>query len=350
MMTAPSQISPPTGADAGGLASSPRPAGDDDPPRRLFSASLLLRITGVGCLVWLFATFDYRAVWRLWMSLDLTSVVVVVLLAVVCTLIKFWRWHGLLGLSGCRAPVGFNFGLYNLGLFWGLVSPGRLGEFVKCHRLKRDLGLPYMTGVALILFDRLFDVFALGLGLVLGGVVLFGRPGYVYLTLALVLVVLMLARLFLSRLVRGIGWLASRLGRDLGTEAVERMVHRVISVRGLGLLALTLAGLALMIYQAWFLAGRAYGLELGVWQMLFLASALYVSALLPLSICGLGTNEVASLLLVKQLMPQFYQPEKLIAFSLSLTLLNVLPSIVWSGAMVLIFRRAAAKGPRGQGG
>lgn len=305
--------------------------GENSQSRRGSAWAWLPRLVGLACLVYLFSTFDYASIWRLAAGMDAVVWAAAAAAAVAVVGLKFARWHWLLSQSGHRLPPAASLAVYLRGLFWGLVSPARLGEFVKCQALRRHCGQPYSHSAALVVFDRLYDLYSLGGALLVGLALATGRWTLALLLAATLAGGLLLARPLLALLLHKGLALASRWRPGVDGRALERLVATGLPPASWAPVALTLGCLALFVAQGCYLAGQGYGLGFSAWQMLFIVGALNLSGLLPLSIFGLGTNEAVLLVLAAELMPAWYQPEKLIAFSLSLSLLNLLPALVVSG-------------------
>ena len=70
--------------------------------------------------------------------------------------VKAMRWRLLLQAQGVEYPLGKCIEVYSIGIFWGIVTPGRLGDFVKVLYLKRH-GLNVLHGLFSVVGDRLFD-------------------------------------------------------------------------------------------------------------------------------------------------------------------------------------------------
>jgi hypothetical protein len=63
-----------------------------------------------------------------------------------------------------------------------------------------------------------------------------------------------------------------------------------------------------------------------------------LSSAVPVSYMGFGINEVILLAVTQQWLSQAYQPEVVIAFSLSLNTLLILPSLLVSGSSIIIMQ------------
>ncbi len=81
--------------------------------------------------------------------------------AIVLSLIGYWgrsyRWTALLARSGVRLPAGRSYCITLVGICYGLVTPGRVGEFARTLHLQ----LPQSQTLPSVVWDRLMDVLLL---------------------------------------------------------------------------------------------------------------------------------------------------------------------------------------------
>ena len=295
-------------------------------------AKNILRLTGLACLCWLLYRFDYRAVVGAWREISWGVGLAFIGLMPVVIACKFFRWHILLGLAGYRPSPLQSLFIYNQGNFWGLVSPGKLGEFVRCTRLKDELGCPLLRGAGLIVLDRLFDLFSLAGCFILGfSAIMWGAGAGIFLAALFLAAAASLGGFMLPR---AADWLAGRTGKD--AKEAKRLFAKVKGGAGLAAAALSLSAMAVMIARAWILADYGYGLSLSGLETAFIIAAFNLSMLLPLSIWGLGTNEALLVFLAAAFWHGGQEPARLVAFSLSFTLLAYLPAVALGGVLYLI--------------
>jgi glycosyltransferase 2 family protein len=302
-----------------------------------------LRLLGGLCLLWLFWNFDMRAVALDWLSLGVPLISGALLLSVGVFFLKFARWTLFLRCSGIQLPFGRGLAVFSSGLFWGLVSPGRLGEFSRCAALKRTAGIPMERTAALIVSDRLFDLAVIAGAFLVALCFVSGNGAAVGLVLSLFSAGAFLLRRPISRLFRAC---LDRIGMSLGLGNGFLIFRETWScsfsrggVPGFGL---SVASVAVLVLQGYLIAASGCGLAVSPMQSLLVVTAMSLGSLLPLSICGFGTNDVMVLGLVLYMMPELYRPESWIAFSLSLTVLNFLTSVILSGAIAILPRLAGA--------
>lgn len=263
---------------------------------------------------------------------------------------KTARWNDLqraVGLPG--SSFGRSYLAYFTGLYAGLVTPGRVGEFVRVKFLT-DQGAPFGVAMATVLWDRILDV----LGLFLLGVLalwpLAGEFRGLYLGSLATLALGMLFAVILVRQGPGAaGGLRARVG-----ERLRRFgpVGRLVSAGGGGLLsasrrlrpgvlarggALTVAGWLIYYLQA-LLVARALSIPLGVLPLVVSVTAAAVAAFLPVSISGLGTRDAVLVLLFSRLGRPASEAVALSTLILALLVANALLGLAASQLLAIVTR------------
>jgi glycosyltransferase 2 family protein len=215
--------------------------------------------------------------------------------------LKAVRWRELLRSHQIHYPLAAATLSYFGSIFIGLLTPGRLGEFVKVFHVNHDCGVPVRRAFSSVLVDRLFDLVAL---LLFGGAALFSTAhatGSFLTFLYSTLILLLPAPVFLnSRLFSELGRLAGRsgaIGRKLFAPEswlVELRTYVLELPPQTILLAVLFTALAYALFfgQCYLLA-LALHLNITFLQACFAVSLGSLVTLLPLSISGLGTREAA---------------------------------------------------------
>jgi glycosyltransferase 2 family protein len=205
-------------------------------------------------------------------------------------LLQAVRWRGIvnLGRPSRRRYVGYVFA----GLACNNVLPGRIGDFLRARWLAQDGQLPYGRGLASVALDRIFDVVAL---------VFF----------ACVSATLVVSEVWLLRVAIGAGVLLAAFvivralatrytsARDRGRRhrsVVRRIVRDTLEglAEPLGWRRITKAiALSVAAWLMWALAAMlvatSVGVELGVWDALFVTAIVNLGAAIPSSPGFVGT-------------------------------------------------------------
>ncbi len=140
---------------------------------RVPSLSGFIKIIGILLFAWLLLAIDREALVQNLRSVDVGLFAVSLLILVFADFLKAARWHLLVRAAGSMESLAHDWKVYNVGIFLGLITPGKLGEFGRATYLKKT-GVPTGTAVASVLVDRVFDVAVVALFSLVALQVLFG--------------------------------------------------------------------------------------------------------------------------------------------------------------------------------
>lgn len=207
---------------------------------------------------------------------------------------KALRWLFLLRALDIRQSLAESIAVYSDAVFWGTITPGRLGEFKRIFYLTNERHLSIYRSTVLCLLDRGLDLISV-LALVfavsafapslLGDVV----PRWPFLALLGAGITGLALRRPIVRLLRRAAsrWIAAK---PLLEEATQDLL--VLSDRRLTLLiALSVASFAQYVLMVWVLSfGLPFSLELHV--IALCVGLTMLAGLLPISYFNLGPREV----------------------------------------------------------
>ncbi len=290
-----------------------------------------LRLLGVLLLVALVPLFkiDLAQTARIVARADVLDVTLAVALFLPFLASKAWRWQVILRDLRISISFGEAMKLYALGLGAGMVTPGQVGDAVKAAYF-RERGLA--RALVSIVLDRLWDILILLL-LTGSGALLFWRQlQSEWLALAALLVGT-LAVLGITASPRAQAWLLALLQRLRGSSA-DRVSYEPIRLSPAQILyQFTLTVLATgVVYLRCYLLTVAVGVHLALIPFVATMSLATVAALLPVSVSGLGTRDIA-LQMVAPIIG--ITPEQALGVSVLLLFLNVVNGLV--GLAVWLF-------------
>ncbi len=269
----------------------------------MFKRSNLPRLVGLGLFVVIIWRLDSRRTVEVLADASLSILAIAFLLNLPQVALKALRWRWMLKAQGISYGVVPSSLAYFGSIFIGLLTPGRLGEFIKAVHVNRDCGIPSGRAFSSVLADRLFDLYAL---MIVGGAALISLgladKDSTALAIAVPAVALVLPMVLLLNSTT-FGWTQTvgnrfgKLGRKLlGPEGW------VVELRdGLKQLTLPWATLAVALtvlaytvfYMQAYLLALAMGLDIGVVQVSYAVALGSLITLIPISISGLGTREAA---------------------------------------------------------
>lgn len=278
------------------------------PPRALPRWRRLLPLLGLFVLGWVLWRMDLPAMGR---ALGKVSVATIVLAsASFCAnlLLKAYRWQRLLAAQGILIPLRVALAAFLSGQFYGQVTLGRAGEFLRVEALlERQVSMG--AALASCVFDRLLDLFVvLAAGSVLSALVLGDRRvallALVVMVAGAVAVGVVLLSVGAPAALTGSENLAQRLLGQLGARpGLAAKLAKTVRDLAVGMRPM-LRPLTLLEASAWSAVAwvgyfaalwqLAEGLGLGVSRVLLTATASFaaLSALLPVTVSGLGAREL----------------------------------------------------------
>jgi glycosyltransferase 2 family protein len=255
-------------------------------------------IGGVIFVIILFKV-NLKNVFTLLSSASFPLLAVAVALTVVFVVLKALRWQYLLAMQGVDYETKECMLAYLGSMYVGLVTPGRLGDFIKVIYLKTDKGLTFGSGFASVLADRLFDLFMLismafsgALALALGRNMLIVILCWILLFGGFLLVVF--HERFGKRIVGALFRIFTPKGRDVRLndqfEDFYSGIEKFKSIRMTIPFLLTIL-IYLLLYVQCYLIARALHIDITFLNIAFCISAANLVSLLPISISGIGTRD-----------------------------------------------------------
>ncbi len=262
-------------------------------------------ILGFLIIVWLLWHLDFRETLHIFKTIQLDFLVGGLLFTVAELAFKAWKLQKVVNIL---TPISFfeAMKIYLIGLPYGAVTPGKVGDVVKLYTLRQKTNLPRTDCVALGLVERLLEMIAL---VGLAGVGVFVLLGHlsekqfysllIAVVLLFVLMFLMLNQKLVRFLLRPIFYLVVPEDKQHKPRAlfyefyggIEKMTKDKWTM-SVGLFFCILGWLASSF--------RTYLFALGVgifvmnwYQCLFLIPLVTVVELIPISLLGIGTRDLA---------------------------------------------------------
>jgi uncharacterized protein (TIRG00374 family) len=252
----------------------------------------------LGFLIW---KLDAAASFAAIRNTQPSFLIAAILLNVPQIFLKALRWRFLMLAQGIEYGISSSALAYFGSIFIGLLTPGRLGEFVKTIHVSRDCGIPSARAFSSVLVDRLFDLYAL---LLFGAAALFSTTQKQNATLLFVEAAILLVVPLLAILHRGtferlqaLAAKAGKFGVKLFGEGswLQELRAYLITLRWshiLIALVFTASAYALFFSQCYLLA-LGMNLRVSILTICFAVSLGSLVTLIPISISGLGTREAA---------------------------------------------------------
>jgi uncharacterized protein (TIRG00374 family) len=256
-----------------------------------------LPLIGLIVLAWVLSRLDLHAIGAAIGRISLAALLASAAFFSFNLWLKVLRWQRLLAAQGIVLAHRVALAAFMSAQFYAQITVGRVGEFVRIEALI-ERGVKPASALSSCVFDRLLDVFlVLFAGSVLGAFVL----GHMRVAVAAALALVALAAAATGFLIV-LGRRPAAVGGERPSTLARRIrgaLHDLASGMLPMLRVATLLEAALWTVGAWTgyfaaLFALADGLGLSVSRLLLTATASFaaLSALLPVSVSGLGAREL----------------------------------------------------------
>jgi glycosyltransferase 2 family protein len=258
-----------------------------------------LRIAGLILLALLLWKVDSSQVFTAIRRTSPSFLICAILLNIPQIFIKSLRWRFLMLAQGIQYSTKNAALSYFGSIFIGLLTPGRLGEFVKTIHVSHDCGIPAPRAFPSVLVDRLFDLYAL---LLFGSTALLAgsqqkNKALLFAESALLLIVpliVILHRVTFQK-IQAWGMRAGRFGKKFFGEGswLQELRNFLLTLRWNHIAVasvLTTIAYAIFFGQCYLLA-IGLGMKIDFLKICFAVSLGSLVTLIPISISGLGTRE-----------------------------------------------------------
>ena len=290
-----------------------------------------IKLIGLFIFVYILFKVDIIQIIKSLSGVDLKKFLLALLLLCVFHFLKAIRWNILLKHKGLKIRLMDCYLTYVIGLYWGLITPGRLGDFIKAYYVKSH-GYKLSDGFFVAIIDRVLDLIiffffaAIGFIQILKLQHLSSTINYWYalglLLLFLFVIICVKKKEFIYRKISQLK-LFEKIKKEMAS--FKEYVKIVSSFRSLSfLIGFTILSwfVYLMVVQL-LLSSFKVHIPFVQTMVCFFISTLIT--FLPVTYAGLGTRDAALIFLFKS---YGYQSEWAILFSFSILLIYVWTGII----------------------
>lgn len=258
----------------------------------------------VGLAVFLYIILSEVDLSKVFLSLTKINILLLLFLSflnIPQIFLKSLRWKQMLDTQSIQYNMKDSFIVYFAGIYAGIVTPGRLGEFIKAVYLKSDKGVSLSKGMSSVLVDRLFDLYLLIiLGLI--GIWKFDILGKLSNTSLFLLIIFVLFPLIvLNKQLMGkvIGLIYKFVTkkkvqfRDKIEERFEDFyngIKQLINVKLINSALLTCLSYSVFFVQCYLIA-IAMGISINFITITLFMTISNLISFIPISLSGLGTRD-----------------------------------------------------------
>jgi len=256
-------------------------------------------------------------------------------LGIIILYLKAARWKVILQVFNSNLDIKSSMVYTVISYSFGIVTPGRLGEFIRAKFVADKLKLGYLQATITIIIDKIFDALAVVLFVFIGLFYLksLAVPDYAGILIAAYVFFL----LFIMIKPRTVAdFIIKPFSRRFTKKFSLDNLNSVVMVKAM---AFSIVSWLVFGLQA-FLIAYAMKINIGFIAILTIVPLMALSSMLPISIGGLGVREIVTIYF---LLPLGITAEKAAVFSLlytfaSLGMLSIAGAILYGSKKHLVKR------------
>lgn len=282
--------------------------------------SKLLPCLGLGLFLFIVSKVGIKRIVTEVVRSDKTLLGISVLLMGLITLIQSFKWQKILSNQGINISLSKIIPVWLGGLFYGMITPGRVGSFSRAVMLKKQTHEPVEKLAASVFIDRVIDTVCVIFLAVLGAAQVADRfAGTLPVMIIALLMVFVILVLVMNQKI------SYSLGRTIYKSVLPKRWKKrakstyekfYMDMPSISKMAIPFSiGLFnwLVIYTQAFLVFRAVGVNVPYFEAITLLPIATAVGLIPVTVGGLGTRELTLIALFE---PYSSSAQNIIAGSL----------------------------------
>jgi|TARA_Y100000310_G_C20702327_1_gene831034 hypothetical protein len=291
-----------------------------------FIFKLLVSIT---LLFLIFRFIGVNKVYNELLNANIYYMAAALFLAIFPIFFKAIRWRSIIQIFNKTITIKSSINYTLISIAFSIVTPGRLGEFIKAKYLVDSSNMRYIKSIVTVVIDKIFDIMT---------IVLLGLIGlsflkeieafssfFIYASVFYILVIILIL-IYFDKVLKLISYILSKKYKN----SFEKFtLNRTFYIKGLLFSLLIWITLST---EAFFILKALNFLSPSFYVVISIVPLMALSSMLPISIGGMGVRELISIYFLSVI---GIQAEKSVIFSLIYTLVSAgIPAIM--GAILYI--------------
>jgi len=266
---------------------------------------IYLRIIGLALFIYIIFNINIHELYLIFKKTNFFYFFLSIILLPISAFFGGYKWGILVNLKDSKASLKFLIEAHLKGLFLGIITPGRLGEFYRAKYLSEKTGSSLGRNFYTALVDRIMDIIitvAVSLLSIVFFVFSVVDRQFAIILLGITSIIIFGVVIILFMLFEG-GWTKKILNRMIATTSFKKWGNIFIgdffdSVKELSffvfvrLLILALISYFLSVF-IYFILALSLGLKITFLQLFFINALVWIILLFPITFLGLGTRDAS---------------------------------------------------------
>jgi len=295
------------------------------------------RFFGITLFIYILFRIDIAALLVVLKEINLAYYLIGISFLFFWVLIRTLKWKRLINSIEVKVPTNVLLRIMAKGIFLGVVTPAKLGEFWRAKYLAESSAISRGSAFYTAFMDRLMDLLVVGLVTISGLIIIYlkfsigiGIEWQLYalgFVLFMSLSLVFLKKIGLQRFFKiFVGFLIPASWKEQADAFLAEFDNCFKALRPrlfLEMLAYTFLHYSIAVVAYYFIA-LALGISLPFWYLFLIVAMVWLILTLPITFFGLGTREVGFIYFFSIL---GISPSLTVAFSLLVLFANILLSV-----------------------
>ena len=268
--------------------------------------SMILKFAGIILFIVILSKIDLKSFFGLLMDINLYYFIAAALLLLPMIVIKAYRWNYLKKIQNINYKLSDSILMYGSGLYIGLLTPGRIGDFIKVLYLKND-GNSVGKSFVSVFIDRIADL----LFLIIFGYIgmfffihLFRKQVYILSFIFIIFLLIIIFAVTNKKTAKGI---LRNMFRFFIPEKYKEKIKvnfndfyndlKLLDKNKLYVVSLLTLSVWLIYFTQTFLLAMALHINISFVYLSICAAIAGLITLIPVSISGIGTRDITLIVL-----------------------------------------------------
>lgn len=262
----------------------------------------MFRLLGIILFVYILWKIDLSALVAVFREMHWQYYAAGLLFLAIWFLMRTFKWKILVNSLGIKISDHRLFAIMARGVFWGVVTPGKLGEFWRAKYLSQASGAPRGKAMYTAFMDRLIDMLISALVAIFGLAVIYFHFNlkmqwqfYILgIAILLVIILVILKKIGIQKTARlFVKFFIPKRWHDTTNNFLAEFDGGMTSLNLKIFLTLLAFGLLYYLSAAlvYYFTALALGLSVPFWYMFFTIAIVWLILTLPISFFGLGARE-----------------------------------------------------------
>lgn len=296
--------------------------------------SMILKLVGIILFIVILSKIDLKSFFGLLRNINLFYFIYAVLLLFPMIVIKAYRWNYLKKTQNINYKLSDSILMYGSGIYIGLLTPGRIGDFIKVLYLKND-GNSVGKSFVSVFIDRIADLLFLIIFSYIGMfffINLFRKQVYILSFLFIAVLLIIIFAVTKGRLVKS---LIRKIFNFLIPEKYKERFRlnfsdfykdlRILNRKRIFKVSLITVLVWVIYFIQIFLLANALNINISFIYLSICAAIAGLVTLIPISISGIGTRDITLIVLFSFL---GISRESAVAISMLILFMSIIIAII----------------------